>query len=81
MVGPDYGTVDDQVLHVRVIDEMLMHSCPYSALTPSGKPLVDAVPFPYSEGSSLHGAPDLLIQMMASMNRLQPDSRPTYKSG
>ena len=32
MMGPDYSAVDDQVLHVSVMDEMLMHSFPYSAI-------------------------------------------------
>ena len=44
MMGADYGAVDDEVLHVGVIDERLMHSFPYPALTPAGEPLVDAVP-------------------------------------
>ena len=46
MMGPDCGAVDDEVLHVRVIDEMLMYFSPYSAIAPSAKTLVDAVPFP-----------------------------------
>ena len=44
MMGPDYGAVDDEVLHVGVIDEMLVHTLPYAAFTPSGEPFVDAVP-------------------------------------
>ena len=44
MMGPDYSAVDDQVLHVSVMDEMLMHSFPYSAIAPSGESFVDAVP-------------------------------------
>ena len=44
MMGADYGAVDDEVLHVGLIDEMLMHTFPYPAITPAGEPLVDAVP-------------------------------------
>lgn len=43
-MGPDDGGVDDQVFHVGVVDEVLMHSLPDSALAPSGKSLVNAVP-------------------------------------
>ena len=43
-MGPDDSAVDDQVLHVGVIDQVLMHSLPNSALAPSGEPLVNAVP-------------------------------------
>ena len=52
---------NDQVLHVRVIDKMLMHRFPYSVIAPSGESFVYAGP--YSAGSSLHGAP-ALIQMI-----------------
>ena len=44
MMGPDDGAVDDQVLHVRVIDKMLMHRFPYSVIAPSGESFVYAVP-------------------------------------
>ena len=44
MMGPDYGAVDDQLLHVRVIDKMLVQCFPYSLIAPSGESLVDAVP-------------------------------------
>ena len=44
MMSPDDRAVNDEVLHVGVIDEMLMHSLPYTAFTPSGEPFVDAVP-------------------------------------
>ena len=43
-MSPDDRAVNDEVLHVGVIDEMLMHSLPYTAFTPSGEPFVDAVP-------------------------------------
>ena len=44
MMSPDDRAVNDEVLHVGVIGEMLMHSLPYTAFTPSGEPFVDAVP-------------------------------------
>ena len=43
-MGSDDCAVDDEVFHVGVIDEMLMHTLPYTAFTPSGEPCVDAVP-------------------------------------
>ena len=43
-MGPDDCAVDDEVFHIGVIDEILMHTLPYSAFTPSGEPFVDAVP-------------------------------------
>jgi hypothetical protein len=42
---PDDRTVDDEVFHVGVIDEMVMDTLPYSVVTPAGESLVDAVPF------------------------------------
>ena len=39
---PDDRTVDDEVFHVGVIDEMLMDTLPYSVVTPAGESLVDA---------------------------------------
>ena len=44
MMGPHYGAVDDEVLHVGVIDKILMHTFPYPTIAPSGEPFVDAVP-------------------------------------
>ena len=43
-MGPYDCTVDDQMFPIGVIDEILMHTLPYSVFTPSGEPLVDAVP-------------------------------------
>ncbi len=43
-MGADHAAVQDQVLHVRVIDEMLMHVFPDVVFAPAGKTLVDAVP-------------------------------------
>ena len=45
-VSPDYGTVYYQILHVRLINEMLAHPVPYPTITPSRESLIDAVPFP-----------------------------------
>lgn len=39
-----YGAIDDQVFHIRVVDEVLMHSFPDPLVTPAGEPFVDAVP-------------------------------------
>ena len=44
-MGPDDGAVDDEVFHVGVIDDILVHTLPYSVIRPSGEPFVDAVPF------------------------------------
>lgn len=44
MMRPHYGAVDDEVLHVGVIDKMLMRTFPYPMIAPSGEPFVDAVP-------------------------------------
>lgn len=41
---PDHAAVQDQVLHVRIIDEMLMHIFPDIVFAPASKALVDAVP-------------------------------------
>ena len=43
-MGPDHGAVDDEVFHVRVVGEMLMHQFPDTPVGPAGKPFVDAVP-------------------------------------
>ena len=43
-MGPDDCAVDDEVFHVGVIDEILMHTLPYSAFTPAGEAFIDAVP-------------------------------------
>ena len=43
-MGTDHGTVNNQMLHIRVIGQVLMHSMPYTLLAPAGEPLVDTVP-------------------------------------
>jgi hypothetical protein len=43
-MGPDHAAVQDQVLHVRIIDEMLMHIFPDVVFAPASKAFVDAVP-------------------------------------
>ena len=40
----DDRTVDNEVFHVGVIDEVMVHTLPYTAFTPSGESFVDAVP-------------------------------------
>jgi hypothetical protein len=45
-MGPDHGAADDEVFHVRVAGEMLMHQFPDALICPAGKPFVDAVPVP-----------------------------------
>ena len=44
-MGTDDGTVDDQVLHIWVINEAGMHLLPDALVAPASKPLVYAVPF------------------------------------
>jgi len=43
-VSTYYGAIDDQVFHIRVVSELVVHSFPDALLTPAGKPLVDGVP-------------------------------------
>ena len=43
-MDPHGCTVYDHLVPIGVIDEILMHTLPYSAFTPSGEPFVDAVP-------------------------------------
>ena len=43
-MSSDDRTVDDQVLYVRLFDEMLVHSLPDAPVAPSGEALVDGVP-------------------------------------
>ena len=43
-MGTNHGTINDEVFHIRVIDEVLMHSLPDTLEAPAGEPLVDAVP-------------------------------------
>ncbi len=54
-MGADDGAIDDQVFHIRVLDEMLMHPLPYSFFTPTGKTLVDAVPVAVAFGKQSPG--------------------------
>ena len=44
LVSPDDRTVDDEVFHVRFLNEMLVHSLPDAPVAPSGKAFVDGVP-------------------------------------
>ena len=39
-----YGAIDNQVFHIWVVGEVLMHSFPDALVTPAGEPFVDAVP-------------------------------------
>jgi hypothetical protein len=43
-VSPDDRTVDDEVFHVRFLNEMLVHSLPDATVAPPGEPFVDGVP-------------------------------------
>jgi hypothetical protein len=43
-MDPDHAAVQDQVLHVNIIDEMLMHIFPDVVFAPASKTFVDAVP-------------------------------------
>ena len=43
-MGTDHSGVNDQVFHIRVVNEMVMHPFPDTLLAPAGKPLVYAVP-------------------------------------
>jgi hypothetical protein len=43
-MGTDDGAIDNQVLHLWIVGEVLMHSFPKALLTPTGKALVDGVP-------------------------------------
>ena len=44
-MGTDHSGVNDQVFHIRVVNEMVMHPFPDTLLAPAHKPLVDTVPF------------------------------------
>ena len=43
-MGTNHGAINNEVFHVRVMDEVLMHSLPDTLHAPAGEPLVDAVP-------------------------------------
>jgi hypothetical protein len=43
-MGPDHAAVQDQVLHIRIIDEVLMHIFPDVVFAPASKAFVDTVP-------------------------------------
>ena len=43
-MGTNHGAVNDEVFHIRVMDEVLMHSLPDTLHAPAREPLVDAVP-------------------------------------
>ena len=43
-MGTNHGAINDEVFHIRVMDEVLMHSLPDTLHAPAGEPLVDAVP-------------------------------------
>ena len=69
MMGPGYSAVDDEVLHIGVIDEVLVHTLPYAAFTPSRESFETLFQLPYSSGSILHCSPVRTIPKIASMNR------------
>ena len=43
-MSPNDGAIHNQALHIRVIDEVLVHFVPDVPVTPAGKALVDAIP-------------------------------------
>ena len=43
-MGTNHGAINDEVFHIRVMDEVLMHSLPDTLRARAGEPLVDAVP-------------------------------------
>ncbi len=43
-MGTDNCAINDEVLHISVINKILMHLFPYAFITPSGEAFVDAVP-------------------------------------
>lgn len=43
-MGTDDGTVDNEVSHVWIIHEMLMHPFPDALIAPAGKAFIDAIP-------------------------------------
>jgi len=40
----NHGAINDEMFHIRVTDEVLMHSLPDTLHAPAGEALVDAVP-------------------------------------
>jgi len=40
----NHSAINNEMFHVRVVDEVLMHSLPDTLHAPAGEPLVDAVP-------------------------------------
>ena len=43
-MGTNHGAINDEVFHIRVMDEVLMHSLPDTLHAPASEALVDAVP-------------------------------------
>ena len=43
-MGADDGAIDNDVFHVWIMREMLMHSFPDPFIAPAGKAFIDAVP-------------------------------------
>jgi len=43
-MSPNDRAINEQMLHIWVVYEMLMHLLPDSVVTPAGRPLVDAFP-------------------------------------
>jgi hypothetical protein len=43
-MGPHDGAVDNEILHIWIMDEMLMHLFPDPFLTPACKAFIDTVP-------------------------------------
>ena len=54
-MGADDGAIDDQVFHIRILDEMLMHPLPDALFAPTGKTFVDAVPVAIAFGKQSPG--------------------------
>ena len=43
-MGTNHGAINDEVFHISVMDEVLMHSIPDTLHAPADEPLVDTVP-------------------------------------
>jgi|AP95_1055475.scaffolds.fasta_scaffold44244_3 hypothetical protein len=57
-MGAYHRRIYHEVFHIGIMHEMLMHSFPDTLITPSGEPLVDAVPLAILAGQqSPLGAP------------------------
>jgi hypothetical protein len=76
-MGPHDGAVDNEILHIWIMDEMLMHPYPDSFVAPTCEALIDAVPGTVMLRQQSPLAPLRAIQSTASMKRWQLVSWPT----